>query len=460
MRSLSLLVLAACANPNSGVAVERVDPDHVDVGVMTPVTIEGTFKRVSSNLDQGNSTIGLVTAAVDTMPLGDATWLDEARITATMPGLPEGIYDVTVTIDGRSATLSGGYIVGNPPVTDAGTDGSMLGPRTHEVIINGPITGAPHNDFPLLVDIVDNKLRTTVNGGEVAHPQGFDISFSSDAANTVPLAHEIEKFDGSNGELVAWVKIPTLDANAKLFVHVGDPTIVSSLENAPAVWVNEFGGVYHLLVTSDSTGNAHNGDDAATTSEPNGQIEDARRFNGSTSRLTITQNATIDNIFGSGGTVSAWVFVATAGEGGLGRIFEKSTIARMGSGDGGCSVASLFFTHEFTGGPATWCTNANTLPANKWHHVAVIYNKGSTANNPTIFIDGAAQAITRLQAPNGSSFSDAGGPLMIGNNTATDRAFDGAIDELQYVRVPRTDGWIITSHANQRDPNGFVTLGP
>jgi biopolymer transport protein ExbB len=457
VRTLPLLALVACASPSQGVAIDRVVPDRADVGVMQPVTIEGTFKLVTTNLDEGDTTTGLVTAAIDTMPLGDATWMAQDRISATMPGLPEGIYDVTVAIDGRSDTLTGGYIVGNPVGSDGG---NPAGPTTHAVLITGPITGGPHIDFPLLVDLADSKLRTTGSGGEVAHPMGFDISFSLDAANTMPLAHEIEKYDGTAGELVAWVKIPSLDTSTTLFIHMGDAAITTDVSTPTAVWTAGFGAVFHLTDRVDSTANANNGTETSTQPDPDGQIEIARAFNGTTSHITVPAAPSINNVFAAGGTVAVWMFVESPGQGSLGRVFEKATVLRLGNCDGAGVTGSVFFTQEFTGGPATWCTPANTLPTGAWTHVTVMYDKSSTANDPAIYINGTLRAANQVQTPNGSSFNDSVGSLLLGDSPGGGRAFDGRIDELSFANVLRTDGWIRTTFDNQNDPNTFVMLGP
>jgi len=133
----------------------------------------------------------------------------------------------------------------------------------------------------------------------------------------------------------------------------------------------------------------------------------------------------------------------------------------MGNCDGGGGgVNSLFFTHEFTGGPATWCTQPTSVPPNAWTHVALAYDKASPANQPTIYINGTKQPITQIQQTNGNSFSDASGPLVLGNNSAAARAFDGSVDELSYAHGIRDPGWIRTSFDNQNAPNNFVTLGP
>jgi len=453
LRHLVPLLLIACSDPR-GLAIDRVVPDQADVGVAQPVTIEGTFHALTSNLDNGDTQVALVTASVDTMPLADATWIAQDRVTATMPGLPEGVYDVTVSLDGRSATLPNAYVVGTPP-TDGG--GNFTG--THQITIDGPVTGGPHTDFPLLVDLQDDLLRTTANGGEVANDQGFDIFFSLDAAGTMRLSHELEKYDGAGGELVTWVKMPTLDTGGVFFIHMGDTSVTTSLENIADVWTNGYRAVWHMTDTTDATGNNTSSSGTDLTSDANGQIELGEAFNGTTSSIAVAASAAVDNIFDGGATIEAWVFAKTAGENNFGRVFEKGGANTLSMCDGQGVPNSVLFGQAFSVTTINWCTNANVIAPNTWFHVAAIYDASSTANRPQIFINGTSVQVNGGQ-PSGTRLSDAGTALFIGDREAGTRAFDGSLDEARLAATVRSAGWVQTTFANQNNPNNFVTLTP
>ena len=113
-----------------------------------------------------------------------------------------------------------------------------------------------------------------------------------------------------------------------------------------------------------------------------------------------------------------------------------------------------------TGGWGWWNTPANSVTLNAWHHVVVNYDKGSTSNVPTIFLDGNPVAIVVMNTPGMSLVDDAAQTLRSGNRANLDRTFDGRLDELRLSAVTRTADWVKTEYANQLDPSAFVTVGP
>jgi len=65
---------------------------------------------------------------------------------------------------------------------------------------NGDLT-----DFPVMIlEATDDQLRDN------AQADGDDILFTS-SDETTKIDHEIELFVSSDGEIIAWVEIPTLD---------------------------------------------------------------------------------------------------------------------------------------------------------------------------------------------------------------------------------------------------------
>jgi hypothetical protein len=79
---------------------------------------------------------------------------------------------------------------------------------------------------------------------------------------------------------------------------------------------------------------------------------------------------------------------------------------------------------------------ANTVALGAWQHVALTYDTGSAANRPIFYRNGVVVTTTVQTAPAGSRSSDAASTLSIGNTTALDRTFDGAIDDVRiYNRI-------------------------
>jgi hypothetical protein len=62
-------------------------------------------------------------------------------------------------------------------------------------------------NFPFLFNTTDAMLRNATTGGHVNSTNGYDIIFTSDAAGTQKLDHEIESYNPSTGQFIAWVRI-------------------------------------------------------------------------------------------------------------------------------------------------------------------------------------------------------------------------------------------------------------
>jgi hypothetical protein len=359
-----------------------------------------------------------------------------------------------------------------PPGMDATDgmpgDGMSPAPRTRLIdITDAQVAGGPHVAFPLLVSLTESWLRSTSAGGDVASPSGFDIGFFADAAGAVRLAHEIEAYRSDTGTLIAWVRVPALTATSQLFIRYGDPSITTSQEAVAAVWSAGFGAVWHLRDLTDATANANTGTNNGTIAA-GGKIGEGRRFDGLNDSVSLGSAASIDDVFTGGGTVEAWFRAAGWGEASKGRILEKGDTS-TGETKGWClSVdnenvsGGILFTHVVTAGDGIggWNTAAGSVALNAWTHVALVYDQGSTANDPTIYLNGAPAARSEVNVPTGAVASDAAGIARLGNRGAGDRAFNGQLDEVRLSRVSRSPSWIATSYRNQADPAAFYTVGP
>lgn len=92
-------------------------------------------------------------------------------------------------------------------------------------------------------------------------------------------------------------------------------------------------------------------------------------------------------------------------------------------------VMELQFGFSTTNGAWTFAVPA--LAA--WHSIAVSFDGSSTANNPTVYIDGAAVTVTRTVTPVGT-FGTASNSYFIGNNAISGgtRHWDGALQDIAF----------------------------
>lgn len=341
-------------------------------------------------------------------------------------------------------------------------DGNRGGPKARMLDIDDTrVSGGPHVDFPLLVSLTTPWLRTTDAGGDVARPDGFDIYFSPDAAGVTKLPHEVELYAPDTGTLIAWVKLPALMPETVLYIHYGDANLAVDPQNVPAVWSGGFEAVVHLDAIADATGkNTQLG--ATTSGSAMGAVDVARLFDGADDSVDLGSAEAVDDIFAGGGTAEAWLFAQSFGEDSHGRIFDKGHVAGWSLWVNNQErAASLGFLHGTASGSwGFWNTATNSLALNAWHHVALVYNQDSAANDATFYLDGMLATSNVIDIPTGTMVSDGPVGLRAGNRAQLDRSFDGLLDELRLSSAVRSAGWIATEYANQLEPAAFVSAGP
>ena len=313
--------------------------------------------------------------------------------------------------------------------------------------------------FPVPVKLSGDWLKTTGNGGRIYSPNGYDIIFRASDGKT-HLPHEIEKYDGEAGTLVAWVKIIDLFADNKdttIYICYGNPDIITTKTEDPAgVWSNGYARVFHLNGNvKDSTG-TRNGYNFGATFTADGKISGAYSFDG---------NDCIDTDYGpnygqQAFTVEAWYYENS---------FSSSKQYVVGSRvatDSGSGVVmyqveggSDFFVYEVfnTGGESNDALRSGTF-FGAWHYVALTRSSGMSST-VTGYMDNLA---TVTGGVSGSVDLD-GKDYWIGvlgtNNGATPYTyFNGIIDEVRFSTVERDTCWIGTTY-NSVSSATFISEG-
>ncbi|MCA9034040.1 MAG: DUF2341 domain-containing protein, partial [Planctomycetaceae bacterium] len=279
---------------------------------------------------------------------------------------------------------------------------------------------------------------------------GEDLRFYDSAGNL--LNHEIDKWDES-GYSYVWVNVPAIDpANPGDFIwmYYDNPDAPDG-QNATGVWGSEDKAIHHLqILPSDSTANGNNLAHSSIYIAP-GIVADAAGFNGSSSIGVISDDASLQNIFSGGGTVSAWINPATWGDAGEGRILDKASSLLNPNGSGwnlklDQTNGSLRFSYGFSGGAGEWRTATNSIQLGQWQQVAVVYDNTNASNTPDIYINGVQQTLTAIRTPSGTPTSDAGLDLYVGDRFNQTATYSGVVDELRISRQGATAEQILADY--------------
>jgi len=327
-------------------------------------------------------------------------------------------------------------------------------------------------NFPVLVSGTydgtggEPDLRGPSVPGKVTNANGYDLIFAADAAGLKPLDFEIEKWDAATGELVAWVKIPSLDYddNTTIYMLYGNSAVTSSQENITGVWDSNYKGVWHLKETDidggsgdikDSTSNANNGTTGGMdgSDQVAGKVDGSFDFDGVNDNVSVIHDTSINPTGDM--TLSAWINPRSFGGIDEGHIFGKLTGSyptwtgyRFEIGPWGLS-GTLGYT---AGDHEAVASGPDTIALNSWQHVVATVS----GSNVTLYINGVVKtSSTDTLGSTRSNTLD----LQIGTDPAGDRWWDGKIDEARVSNVARSPDWITTEYNNQNAPGSFYSVG-
>ncbi len=307
------------------------------------------------------------------------------------------------------------------------------------------------SNFPVLVSTTLNDLRSTGNGGFVQNVNGYDIVFTSDNGTTI-LSHQLEDYDPSTGEIIIWVRFPTLSVSVdtEFYMYFGNSSI-SSDQSTVNVWDSNYKLVLHLDETStgpinftDASGEIPSTDisDNATTAVT-GQIGGAREFTdpGTNDVITIADNGTSPLDITGNITISLWVYPLN--------LDDAPDLITKGSYTNGYSI---WYSNEennlvFSVNGDHLRTNSGILSNSTWYYVVVSRN---SSGDRFIYLDGE-QAATKNSI---ASFTVDDEDITLSSFGTWD--FQGYMDEVRISNTARDSAWIATEYNNQFSPSSFV----
>ena len=343
-----------------------------------------------------------------------------------------------------------------------------------EISLNDEISSDLSN-FPVLVSVTDSDFI------KASESDGTDIIFTS-SDGTTRLAHEIERYDSSTGEVIAWVKIPTLSASATTDIYIyykGVEEIDTS-----SVWDSNYRLVYHLNQTSTGTENefydvSDNGNDGTGGGEGTktndsdriptrveGKIGYGQSFDGPTQPgfkkdgsgdFIFTDN--VNNWPGNSGsandndtTVEFWAKV----ESGQPDIEKMDFFGYSASGNDNEFV--LFKVNSLNPSARGNSFDSDVDAATSdWTHLMIVYNPGGIYKiyqNGTLAEESSGAVGNRGQRANGDFVLGA----EIDSTTLVNNELQGDLDEFRISDTVRSADWAAASYAIQNSPETYLTV--
>jgi biopolymer transport protein ExbB len=318
------------------------------------------------------------------------------------------------------------------------------------------VVGGPHVGFPILVE-----LAADADLAAHARPDGFDLGFV--AADGGALPYERESFDAATGALVAWVRLPVLDASADttLYLTFGAPDAADQ-QTPAAVWDASYQAVWHLTATPlDSTAHHNDGHPFNGLAFGSGQIGGALAYDGVDDYFDVPASASLDAA-AAAGTFSVWIRWTQPARGNYQMVMSSSNrfVAPRDGFEWANQAGGQHYFYPW-GGSETAFDYVSVPPftANTWQYLAVTFEFAT--HSLLLYLDATPLATTHdgetgwAQIAQPADWLWGGNPAMGGSDY-----FLGAMDEIRVASVVRSSAWLETELRNQRSPSTFYTVGP
>ena len=342
-------------------------------------------------------------------------------------------------------------------VQEAQAQGAF-GYRKSITVQSGQVSSGPHTNFPMLVSFTDPKLKTVAYGGYVASynatnndPQdiifrALDTTTCGPTAPPCTLDHEIEKYTASTGELVAWVRVPSINNGTVIYMYYGNSSISSSTAKPTGVWDANYTGVWHFKEGSGTTAadpTGHVNMSLQNVTWVTGEIDGSLQFAGTDASWGSLGN---NYNFGTGPfTASVWVKGGGAGQG----ILVKDNWAGTSNG---------FYLYKTAASPyyyAYWNGTATIFVASAdggWHLLTVV-RSGTGSNQASVYADGSlvSNFTESRNLSNAITF-------WVANTNSSGYSFSGSLDEIRISNSVRSSYWIQTEYNNQSSPATFYSV--
>ncbi len=335
-----------------------------------------------------------------------------------------------------------------------------------QITINSSMTSATQSNFPVMI-----KRSSDSNLASGAQSDADDIVFTS-SNGTTKLNHEIDYYNSSTGELVAWVNIPSLpgNANSTIYMYYGNAS-ASNQANDSGAWDSGYKAVYHFkenpsidtdghcqdgvnFAICDSTSYNNDLDDDDYSSSDwklGGPVGRSVWFDGYSNYFEVMSIRTNGlNISSNKVTLEAWVkpdtshgsdapFVVKAGY----DNDEKYMLGIEGSSDKIDSRVTTTSGHSRHDDSPTYSNNT-------WVHMTMVYD-GSTKR---VYKNGV-QVASHSHSGNLTTTSN---DLKIGKRQGSSRYYKGELDEIRISDVARSASWVQAQYNNMNNHNSYINF--
>ncbi len=313
--------------------------------------------------------------------------------------------------------------------------------------------GSDLYNFPLLVNLTGQNFLMNVPTGQVFNSNGYDIVFTDENNNR--FDHQLEYFDGTNGDLIAWVRIPILSHSSNTIIKImyGNP-LATTDPSVTTVWDSHYKGVWHLDNNSLSDFTSYNkaGTPFGSPTYPAGRIYNSLGLNGTNQYVEVNSAPNIN--FAGNITVSAWVYMNAGGR-------DQKIASNQNNSSGGYKFGIYtndkveFEIRNSSNTPSLNrdVTGGTVLSTGQWYYLSGI--SSDVLDSIKTFVNGIPERPFKKTGILGTASNN----LVISKEPfQSSYYFSGRFDELRISDVVRSNGWLRTEYNNQSSPSTFYTV--
>lgn len=289
-------------------------------------------------------------------------------------------------------------------------------------------------NFPVLIH------NTSLDFAIHAQPDGDDFVFTT--LDDLQLNHEIEYFNNTSGELVAWVNIPYLSCiqDSNIYIYYGN----SNCSNQQTItWDSNYSGVWHLKESLgtryDSTSNHKDCTASGTNHTASAKINGGEIYDVAPDMIYTNSNLNDMSTY----TMECWVAFDSPVGGAAGDTFMCMPVNNP-----------AVFRHEnkihvWLYGYTEAIESNHTFNDTDWHYVVLV----ATGSELQLFVDSILEGIY--------PWSDIcySNSFYLGDNQLGTDTFTGIIDEARISNCARNVSWINTSYNSMNSPETFMNFG-
>lgn len=321
-----------------------------------------------------------------------------------------------------------------------------------------------NTDFPALIDVTADELKTTGNGGNVEDTNGYDLVVSStdatDGSGTLPF--DRLSYNATTGQFQAFAKAASVtDAtDTVLYLLYGSSDVSTDQADADTTW-SDYEGVWHLDNSmSDSTTNAKTFTDDGT-SDVAGKVYRGRDFTGANNdRIYRNNDADFERNGNDPWEIGIWLNFDELQQTGYDlRLYGVSSLVDDPGWSNAIQVGhwsdsakdGKIYAYAYDGGLKF--SGGTTVAINTWYYAVAKYD----GSDIWLVLDGTPSTKTSV----GSIVDGDYDSLQIThqNFAGNQQRFDGQADEARFLHTPHSDGWTLTEYNNQSDPSTFYAVG-